>query len=201
MVEESFWLSWSGMLQNEGFGRLISEHCHHGWRKFFIFVMWNVLDWIIWTGYLEYLHQGRRKFLIFLIWNVLEWKIWTSYFEYFHHGWRKSLIFVVWNAPEWRIWTAYLRIYSPWLKKKLFSWSGECLRLKNLDSLFQNRFTMVEEIFWFSWSGMLQNEGSGRLISEYFHHGWRKFLIFVVWNSPEWRIRTAYLRIHFTMVE
>ena len=93
------------------------------------------------------------------------------------------------------IWTVYVRISSPWLKK-IFDFRGlECLRMKDLDCLSQNIFTMVEENFWFSWSGMLQNEWFGRLISENLHHGWGKFLIFVVWNAPEWRIWIAYFRI------
>ena len=42
---------------------------------------------------------------------------------------------------------------------------------------------------------MLQNEELGRLITEYLHYGWRKFWKMMIWNGPEWMIRTVYFRI------
>ena len=221
------------MLQNEGFGRLIAEYLHHGWRQFLDFVVLNAPEWRIWTasefyhhvwrkfwfswsevlqnwglGMLisEYIHQGWRRFLISSPWLkkilLISWSgmLQNEGFgrfmsEYLNHGWRKFLIFVVWNASEWRIWNPYLRIYSPRLKKIFDFRDLECPRMKDLNHLLQNIFTMVEENFWFSWSEMLQNGGFGMLISEYIHQGWRKFLIFVMWNAPEWRIWTAYTRI------
>ena len=40
-----------------------------------------------------------------------------------------------------------------------------------------------------------------KLITEYIHHGWRKFWIPVVWNAPRWRIWVSSLQNIFTMVE
>ena len=54
----------------------------------------------------------------------------------------------------------FLRLSSPWLKKILNFDDLKCSRMKD-----------------FSY-----------LSSEYFHHGWRKFWILMIWNAPEWRI-------------
>ena len=47
---------------------------------------------------------------------------------------------------------------------------------------------------------MLQNEGALLIVRENFHHGWRNFWFFLLWNAPEWRISVDY-GILFTMVE
>jgi hypothetical protein len=94
----------------------------------------------------------------------------------------------------------------------------------------QNIFTMVEEKLGFRRSELLQNEGfqnryhrisSPRLkkflnsndlnytrmkdfktfITEYLHHGWRKFWISMILNAPEWGISTCLSQNIFTMVE
>ena len=38
-------------------------------------------------------------------------------------------------------------------------------------------------------------------ITEYLHHGWRKFWISMILNAPEWRISTCLSQNIFTMVE
>ena len=102
---------------------------------------------------------------------------------------------MIWNSHKWRIWTACLKSSSLWLMKILDFDDLMGPRMKDLNHLSQNIFTMVEENFEFSWSEIPKNKGFEPLISEYLHHGLRKFLIFVIWNAPEWRIRTTYLRL------
>ena len=98
------------------------------------------------------------------------------------------------SAPKWRIWTAYLRIPSPWLKKILDFDDLKCLRMKDLSCLSQINFTMVEENFELWWSLIPKNKGFELLISEYIHHGWRKFWILMISNA-QWRTWTTDLRI------
>ena len=58
MVKENFEFWWSEIPKNEGFEPLISAYLHHGWRKFWILMIWNAQEWRIWTTYLR----------IFLLW-------------------------------------------------------------------------------------------------------------------------------------
>ena len=104
---------------------------------------------------------------------------------YLHHGWRNFCILMIWNAQEWWIWTTYLKISSLWLKKILDYDDLKCPIMKDLKHLSQNIFTMVEENFRLWWSKMPHNEGFEALISEYLHHGWRKFWMLVMQNAQE----------------
>ena len=56
--------------------------------------------------------------------------------------------------------------------------------------LLRNTFTMVEGNFEFYCSEILQNEGFSMIVGEYFHHGWRKFWVLLLWNAPDWNIST-----------
>ena len=53
MVEENCGFLSSEMPQNEGFEPVISDYFYHGWRKFWILMIWNTLKWRIWTIHLR----------------------------------------------------------------------------------------------------------------------------------------------------
>ena len=76
-------------------------------------------------------------------------------------------------------------ILSPWLKKTLSFTALICSRMKDFEWLLGNTFTMVEENFEFYCSEMLQNKGFPAIVKGYFHHGWRKFRVLLLWNAPE----------------
>ena len=63
--------------------------------------------------------------------------------------------------------------YSPWLKKSLDFNCLKCSKMKNLS----------------------------QFLTEYLHHGCRKFCISIVWNAPKWRIWASSLQNVFIMVE
>ena len=64
----------------------------------------------------------------------------------------------------------------------------KCYRMNDFERLLRNTFTMVEENFEFYCSEILQNEGFIMIVGEYFHHGWRKLWVLLLWNTPEWGI-------------
>ena len=85
------------MLQYEGFGPLISENLHYGWRKFFTFVVWNAPEWRVWTAYLRISSPWLKKIFDF---RGLE-------------------------CSRMEDWTAYLRIYLLRLKNWLFLYNKQ----------------------------------------------------------------------------
>ena len=151
------------MPENKEFGPFISDYFHHGWRKFWILMIWNALKWRIWT-----ISSWLKEFMDFFGLKCPKNEGFEPLIsDCFLRGWTKLWIFMVWNATEWRIWTTHLRLF----------------------------FIVVEGNCWFLWSEMPQNEGFEPLISDYFHRGWKKLWIFVVWNATEWRIWTSHLRL------
>ena len=51
----------------------------------------------------EYFHHGWRKFWVILLWMLQNEGFLMIVGEYFHHGWRKFWVLLLWTAPEWRI--------------------------------------------------------------------------------------------------
>ena len=148
--------------------------------------------------------------------------------EYFRYGWWKFEFWWSEIVPEWRISAIFLRIISPWLKKilnfdhlKFFQSEGfqpffweyfhhgwrtfwiliiwSCSRMKNFSYFSENIFTIVEENFEFD-GQWLQNEGFQLFSREYFHHGWRKFWILMVWNGSKMKDFSYFPGNIFTMV-
>ena len=105
MVEENFEFWLSEMHQNERF-YVVFSRTYSSWLKKILNLddlkctrMKNVL-----LSLAEHLHHGWRKFWIFIIWNEPEWKILCCFLaEHIHNGWRKFWILMIWNAPGWRI--------------------------------------------------------------------------------------------------
>ena len=115
------------------FKTLITEYLHHGWRKFWILMISNALEWRISTCLSQNIFTIVEE--IFEFWwseihpneafqNVHHrisspWlkKNWdfddlkcsgmkdfnTFITKYLHHGWRDFWILIIWNTPEWRI--------------------------------------------------------------------------------------------------
>ena len=97
-------------------------------------------------------------------------------------------VLMLWNAPERRILTDCWGILSPWLKEILSFTAMKYSRTKDFQWLLGNNFTMVEGKFEFDCSEILQNEGFSMIVGQYFHHGWRKFWVLLLWNAPDWNI-------------
>ena len=55
----------SEMLQNEWFLMIVGEYFHHGWRKFWVLLLWNALEWRISNDYLGILSPWLKKILSF----------------------------------------------------------------------------------------------------------------------------------------
>ena len=145
MVEENFWFSWSGMLQNGGFGLLISEYIHQRWRKLFIFVVRNSPAWRTWTTYRRISSPWLKNIFDFRGLECSKIEDLECVSQNIFSKVEIVLIFVIWSAPEWRTWITYRRISSPWLKK-IFDFRGlKCSRMENLEYYNQNTFTKVEE--------------------------------------------------------
>ena len=167
------------MLQNERFEPLFSDCFHHGWRKFWILMIWNALEWRIWSIHLRLFSPFMKEIL------DSEWRIWTIHLRLFS-PWLKEIldfdglkcprmkdlnhlsqtIFTMveencgfwWSEtpPEWRIWTTHLDYFhNDWRKFRI-------LMIWNAPE-------------WKIWSTHLR----------LFQHGWRKFLILMIWNTLE----------------
>ena len=98
---------------------------------------------------------------ISMIWNAQELRIWVAHLRILS-TWLKKM-----KCTKMKDLGAYLRISSPWLKKILDFDDLKCPRMKDLNHLSQNIFTMVIENFW----------------------------IRIIWNFQKWRIWITYLRI------
>ena len=85
MVRENLGLQSSKMPHIEGFNQHVSQHLHHGWRKFWtsviIYIFLNILSMVgesFQYPLFEMPHIGG---------------IYLYYVKYFHHGWGKFRIF------------------------------------------------------------------------------------------------------------
>ena len=89
------------------------------------------------------------------------------------------------------------RPYSLTFKTNHWQVLTNALWIRDLDHSSLTIFTVVEGNCGFLWSVMPQNEGFEPVISDYFHHGWRKFWILMIWNALKWRIWTIHPNGHF----
>ena len=86
-VEENFELYCFEMLQNERFPLIVKEYFDHGWRKFWVLMLWNAPEWRISNDCWGILSPWLKKiFKLYLLEYARD-----AYFKclYFHHGWRK----------------------------------------------------------------------------------------------------------------
>ena len=58
-----FW--WPEMPRNKGFEPLILDYFHHGWRIFWILMVWNAAEWRIWTTHLRLFSPWLKEILDF----------------------------------------------------------------------------------------------------------------------------------------
>ena len=106
--------------------------------------------------------------------------------DYLHRSWRKC-----WTRssemPQWRISTRLSQnISSPWLKKILHF--DDCSRMKHFDNITFSLW--LKRILDFDDLKRSRMKDFNNIITEYLHHGWRKFCSSMIWSTPEWNIST-----------
>ena len=108
--------------QMKDFYCLLGNTFHHGWRKFWLSLLWDAPEWRISIDWLGILSPWLKKIWKISIdcYGILFTMVEENFDFYcsamlqnegallivrenFHHGWRKLWFFLLWNAPEWRI--------------------------------------------------------------------------------------------------
>ena len=153
MIEKCFNKIAVSSSRMKDFNMFITEYLHHGWRNFWILMLWNTPEWRISKRSSQNIFTMVEENFGFR-WSEMHQnegfqqvtnRIFTMVKENFGFAWSSML-------QNEGFQNVYHRISSPWLKKILDLDDLKCSRMKHFKTF----------------------------ITENLHHGWRKFWISMI---------------------